>query len=286
MIGSENEIPKIDLPEDVIAGVLNDSSILSLYTNFPCRIKAEIFVLCKKGNIDAAINLADYHVSDNSFLVIQPGWIFQINRIIGEVEIFFAGFSSDFLRTIHAVKSMLDVRISARHNPIVPLEPSKADLIEEYFRLGIKTKEQFRLENRDLTHYMYFGIIYALSLLYGNQKVSKESLSPIDRISQDFSQLVLDNYTKEKNVAFYAGKLGITPAYLSTIIKQATGKTCMEIISNMVIMDAKARLKSTNLPIYQIADALNFENVSFFGKYFKRHVGISPLEYRNGKSKK
>ena len=101
---------------------------------------------------------------------------------------------------------------------------------------------------------------------------------------QDFGQLVLDNYTKEKNVAFYASKLGITAAYLSTIVKQTTGRTCMEIISNMVIMDAKAQLKSTNLPIYQIADSLNFNNVSFFGKYFKRYVGVSPQEYRNSKS--
>ena len=110
------------------------------------------------------------------------------------------------------------------------------------------------------------------------------NLSPAERISQDFGQLVLDNYTKEKNVAFYASKLGITAAYLSTIVKQTTGRTCMEIISNMVIMDAKAQLKSTNLPIYQIADSLNFNNVSFFGKYFKRYVGVSPQEYRNSKS--
>jgi len=49
----------------------------------------------------------------------------------------------------------------------------------------------------------------------------------------------------------------------------------------MVIMDAKAQLKSTNLSIHDIAYALNFTNMSFFGKYFKRHVGMSPQEYRN-----
>jgi len=64
-------------------------------------------------------------------------------------------------------------------------------------------------------------------------------------------------------------------------IKQTTGKTCVEIITSMVIMDAKAQLKSTNLSIHDIADALNFTNMSFFGKYFKRHVGMSPQEYRN-----
>ena len=266
----ENELPKIDLPEDVLVDVLTDSVILNLYAHFPCRIKAEILVLCKKGDIDASINLVDYHVSDNSFLVVLPGSIFQVNQIRGDVEIYFAGFSSDFLRTINPVKSLLDITYSIKHNPVVPLKEEIVELIEDYFKLGKRTKERFELNNRELSRHLYYCLIYAISSLYSNRKMDTGNLSPAERISQDFGQLVLDNYTKEKNVAFYASKLGITAAYLSTIVKQTTGRTCMEIISNMVIMDAKAQLKSTNLPIYQIADSLNFNNVSFFGKYFKR----------------
>lgn len=280
----ENELPKIDLPEDVLVDVLTDSVILNLYAHFPCRIKAEILVLCKKGDIDASINLVDYHVSDNSFLVVLPGSIFQVNQIRGDVEIYFAGFSSDFLRTINPVKSLLDITYSIKHNPVVPLKEEMVELIEDYFKLGKRTKERFKLSNRELSRHLYYCLIYAISSLYSNRKMDTGNLSPAERISQDFGQLVLDNYTKEKNVAFYASKLGITAAYLSTIVKQTTGRTCMEIISNMVIMDAKAQLKSTNLPIYQIADSLNFNNVSFFGKYFKRYVGVSPQEYRNSKS--
>lgn len=280
----ENELPKIDLPEDVLVDVLTDSVILNLYAHFPCRIKAEILVLCKKGDIDASINLVDYHVSDNSFLVVLPGSIFQVNQIRGDVEIYFAGFSSDFLRTINPVKSLLDITYSIKHNPVVPLKEEMVELIEDYFKLGRRTKERFELNNRELSRHLYYCLIYAISSLYSNRKMDTGNLSPAERISLDFGQLVLDNYTKEKNVAFYASKLGITAAYLSTIVKQTTGRTCMEIISNMVIMDAKAQLKSTNLPIYQIADSLNFNNVSFFGKYFKRYVGVSPQEYRNSKS--
>ncbi len=280
----ENELPKIDLPEDILVDVLTDSLILNLYAHFPCRIKAEILVFCKKGNIDASINLVDYHISDNSFLMVLPGSIFQVNQIRGDVEIYFAGFSSDFLRTINPVKSLLDITYSIKHNPVVSLKEEMVGLIEDYFKLGMRTKERFELGNRELSRHLYCSLIYAISSLYSNRKMETGNLSPAERISQDFGQLVLDNYTKEKNVAFYADKLGITAAYLSTIVKQITGRTCMETISSMVIMDAKAQLKSTNLPIYQIADSLNFNNASFFGKYFKRYVGISPQEYRNSKS--
>ena len=144
----ENELPKIDLPEDVLVDVLTDSVILNLYAHFPCRIKAEILVLCKKGDIDASINLVDYHVSDNSFLVVLPGSIFQVNQIRGDVEIYFAGFSSDFLRTINPVKSLLDITYSIKHNPVVPLKEEMVELIEDNFKLGKRTKERFELSNR------------------------------------------------------------------------------------------------------------------------------------------
>ncbi len=282
----ENELPKIDLPEDILAGVLNDSTILRLYEHYPCRIKAQMFVLCKKGCIDASINLVDYHISDNSFLVVLQGSILQVNKIEGDVEIYFAGFSSDFLRTINPVKSLIDIAYTIKHNPIVCLPEDIVPIVEDCFKLAIRAFDYSPLENRELIGHLYYSLIFTICSLYSKRKIDTVHLSPAERISQNFNQLVLDNYTREKNVVFYAEKLGITASYLSTVIRETTGKTCLDIISNMVIMDAKAQLKSTNLPVSKIADSLNFNNVSFFGKYFKRYVGISPMEYRNSKSVK
>ncbi|MEG2573405.1 MAG: helix-turn-helix domain-containing protein, partial [Bacteroides sp.] len=102
-----------------------------------------------------------------------------------------------------------------------------------------------------------------------------------EEICKAFGHLVIQHYSTERGIAFYAEKVGITPTHLSNTVKQITGKTVMDIISEMVITDAKAQLKSTNLPVNQISDSLNFANVSFFGKYFKRYVGLSPQKYRD-----
>ena len=102
-----------------------------------------------------------------------------------------------------------------------------------------------------------------------------------EKLCRDFTQMVMQNYSKNRNVSWYAEKLNISHAHLCSIVKQTTGKTCVDIISSMVIMDAKSQLKSTQLSIQEISDSLNFANMSFFGKYFKRYVGMSPLEYRN-----
>ncbi|MCS3135054.1 helix-turn-helix domain-containing protein [Phocaeicola vulgatus] len=59
-----------------------------------------------------------------------------------------------------------------------------------------------------------------------------------------------------------------------------TGKTVTDIIAKLVITDAEAKLKSTDFTIQEIAYSLNFPDISFFGKYFKRYTGMSPKQYR------
>ena len=70
----DNDIPKIDLPEDWIIGKLTKSEIglLNLYANYPCRLKAEIFVLCLQGDLEASIDLTRYKVRPGNFITIQP----------------------------------------------------------------------------------------------------------------------------------------------------------------------------------------------------------------------
>lgn len=278
----ENEIPKIDLPEDVVTGKLLDAEILSLYTNFPCRIKAELFVFCRKGDIDASINLKKLHIGNNQLVTVLPGSLMQIHRIEGEVEVYFIGFSSHFVKQANPVKSIMDILHAIKRTPILQMKDDVADAIYENALLFVKMREKFRITDTNFNKQLRLTVIYGLGVAYEQVQPTTEQLTPGERISQEFTQLVIDNYITERNVSFYAQKLGITAAYLSTIIKQMTGQTCTDIIADMVIMDAKAQLKSTTLPIQEIAYSLHFPNVSFFGKYFKRHTGMGPLEYRNG----
>ena len=270
----DNDIPKIDLPEDWIIGKLTKSEIglLNLYANYPCRLKAEIFVLCLQGDLEASIDLTRYKVRPGSFITIQPGTILQIYRVEGDLEIYFMGFSSNFISQSNLNKMA----------PIIELKEKPVELLEDYFSLLLKTYNTCKPAlNKHILNHLLSGVFMGVSAMYKDKVESKTNLSKAEQISKNFNHLVMQNYTTQRSVAWYAKKLGITPAHLSTIVKQTTDKTCVEIITSMVIMDAKAQLKSTDLSIHDIAYSLNFTNMSFFGKYFKRHVGMGPLEYRN-----
>ena len=79
----------------------------------------------------------------------------------------------------------------------------------------------------------------------------------------------------------YADRLCITPNYLSSIVRRNSGLTVMQWINRHIIQQAKLQLKYSDLPVWQIAESLNFPNPSFFSKLFKRETSMTPGEYRN-----
>lgn len=278
----EKELPKIDLPEDWVIGTGISKELLGLYKNYPVRLKCEIFVLCMSGEVEASVNLNRFSVKANDVIALAPGTIIQIHNIEGDLQIYFLGFSSQYIEQAGQSHSILNVIYLTLGRPVISLRPEGAHMMEQYLNMLIGMYEHLPEKIRkEISPNLYADIHKGISILYQSKNPDKTSLSKSEQICRNFTQLVMQHYNQTRNVAWYAEKLGITHAHLCTTVKQVTGKTCVDIISSMVIMDAKSQLKSTHLSVQDIADSLNFANMSFFGKYFKRYVGMSPLEYRN-----
>lgn len=101
-----------------------------------------------------------------------------------------------------------------------------------------------------------------------------------EEIFEAFIELLTRNEATERNLAYYADKIGITSNYLSKIVKEYTGRTAIEWIDEYVIFEAKTMIKHTQYTIQEIAYKLKFPSQSFFGKYFKRLTGMSPKQYK------
>ena len=99
-------------------------------------------------------------------------------------------------------------------------------------------------------------------------------------LTKQFLELVKSNFRQERQLKFYSDKMCITSRYLSRVVKECTGSSASDWIERYVVLEARALLKSTNMTIQQVSDELNFPSQTFFGKYFKRRVGMSPKEYR------
>ena len=116
-----------------------------------------------------------------------------------------------------------------------------------------------------------------------HENESRGSLSREQRVFTDFVQLVSRYAIQEHNIDFYAQHLFLSPRYMSTLVKQVSGKAAKQWIDDAIITRIKVELRHTNKSAAEIADEMNFPNPSFFCKYFKRMTGMTTQVFREGK---
>ena len=95
-----------------------------------------------------------------------------------------------------------------------------------------------------------------------------------------FFQILKENYRSQHEIRYYSEKLGITPEYLSRVVRKITGKTVMHFLNRMLLTEASWQLIHSEMSMAEIAGYLNFATSASLSKFFKTHKGISPLKYR------
>lgn len=169
---------------------------MSLYANYPCRLKAEIFVLCMQGEIEASINLTRYQVKPGSFITILPGTILQIHKVEGDLQIYFMGFSSEFTNHANIGKSAMDMLYVVKDSPIIELKEQPAQLLKDYFSLLVKTYGFCGPKlNKDILNHLLSGVLLGVGAMYKDKTLNKTNLSKAEQISKNFNHLVMQNYT-------------------------------------------------------------------------------------------
>ena len=275
------EFPQVDLPVDTIAWTEVTEDVLNIYKQ-SCRLKACIFALCLEGSIKVSINLMDSEIKQGDFITLLPGPIIQFYEQKEKVRLGFVGFSSHCLNGVNLIQSTLRSFSTILEYPVLTVEPTVASYFKDYFALLARiTTGPYPPDTRTAQNTLSM-LLQGIDRMYSNRPYTlKNTKNRKEEICRELVQLVIENYTHERRAQFYADKLGISLQHLSTTVKVVTGKNVLDIIAHVVIVDVKAKLKSTNMTIQEIAYSLNFPSASFFGKYFKRHMGMSPLEYRN-----
>ncbi len=100
------------------------------------------------------------------------------------------------------------------------------------------------------------------------------------QLADKFMRLVEQSDGRMRRVDDFASQLNITPKYLSTLLKETMSRRPSEMIKLFTLKAIERRLRYTDMTMQEIANDLNFPNASFFGKYVKEHLGMTPLEYR------
>lgn len=174
--------------------------------------------------------------------------------------------------------------------PVVHLKGDDIKLCDTYFQL---LRDRMKFSTSVLTPdivRMLFGTILLeiLSIMRRNSEQMAEKVQHEDinsslhkkRIVDDFMRLVEESDGRIRRVDDFASQLNVTPKYLSTILKEVMNRRPSTYIQLYTLKAIERRLRFTDMTMQEIANDLNFPNPSFFGKYCKEHLGMTPLEYR------
>jgi AraC-like DNA-binding protein len=185
--------------------------------------------------------------------------------------------------------SVADMSLLKLH-PVVHLTDDEIKLCDTYFQLLCS---RIKASTSALTHdivRLLLGtlMLELLSIMRRNadhvmKQVQQEEPNPNlhkKRIIDNFMRLVEESDGRIRRVDEFATQLNVTPKYLSTILKEVMNRRPSTYIQLYTLKAIEYRLRFTDMTMQEISHDLNFPNPSFFGKYCKEHLGMTPLEYR------
>lgn len=266
---------------DLMAGMDITGNIKHLFKT-PSKVPGYMFLLCFQGTCSITVHLTQYTMKKGTLLILLPDLYFQILEQSDDCKFIFAGFATELVRSSSLFSKSIEYTPFIFEKPVLQLDKKAFELMYSYMRIIIKAKNiSVNIITQEQAALTFTQLILGLGNLIKNGKSINQQYNRNQEIVKELVRTVVMNYHTERNVSFYADKMHLSPQHLSTTIKKITGKTLTDIISSFIINDAKAKLKSTEMTIQEIAYSLNFPDISFFGKYFKRYTGMSPKQYRN-----
>lgn len=247
----------------------------------PFRSELLAVIMCIEGSCDLNVNMVRYRLEPGSVLIYARETVVEFVETSPDVTTYILLFEPTLLDSTsidrNSVMGMIKYFIEKAPDTI-NLDSVEVGILEKIFDLAtvvsVSGREQV-MKNVLALMVNTISDMYSMRVDRGQQHVSRT-----EEYFERFLKSVSANFAKERSVAFYADALHITPKYLSTIIKEVSGKSANTWINDFVIQQAKVYLKFSGKSIQEIAYMLNFSTQSFFGKYFKRYTGISPSDFR------
>ena len=243
-------------------------------TTDPVQIHDLLSIHIVRGKLEMEVNHETVTLSERQILSIMPGSIFRLTQ--NSPDLIYFGF---------AISLHIETSLSERSQCYYKHQGNVQTLSDsqKIYRL---IKEEISLPaypTQPLVIQRYCEILTLkdYKLYEDSERAITAPNNRKEELFRLFLQLLEENYVRERNTGFYASQLCISPKYLSSIIKEQSGKTCAEWIDEYISFNAKTLLKDSTLSIKQISDRLGFPSQSIFGRFFKKINGVSPKEFRN-----
>lgn len=241
------------------------------------------FTLVLKGWLTILYNGRELTLMPNDIYMYSPGMSVTVLSASENYRGICLIVDEDITLEMPTVRNLATVAYA----PLVELSEPKVSLLSDSARLLhqrmmeiIECQHSSHLYREEVLRLLY--AIFLLDLMSAQRKAIPQHRVPhrVEEIFMGFIRLLPHHFVEHHDIGFYASELNITTDYLSRIVKRISGRTVIDYINQMLVMEAQWLLHTSTYSVSQIAERLHFADSASFSKFFSRQKGITPREYR------
>ncbi|EXZ05606.1 helix-turn-helix domain-containing protein [Bacteroides fragilis] len=270
--------------DDIGFGIYTDIADLPM-TGCPSYIEEGIGGVCESGTATIVVFDVPFQIVPNVVITLMPWQLVFIKEISEDFRITFFKISKDmFSETLSTLWRPASGFLLYMHKHIV--STPDGELIGRFlaycnllvYRMK-HTPQNCRQESIMQLLRVYFWDVYTV---YINDPQAEKSLkfTRKDEYVYQFVRLIIEDHSPDKDVAYFAQKLGISPKRLTNLIRSISGQSAREWIVYYTILEIKSLLRESSLDIKSIAARVNFPDQTTLSRYFRHYTGVTPSQYR------
>ncbi|MBO5232822.1 MAG: AraC family transcriptional regulator [Prevotella sp.] len=283
---SSNTPPETSHTFDNKVALISDFNQIGNMPETKFQLEGYLFIIILSGELRLTIDESEYVLSSGDLFSCMPRNVLEHPSSSEDLDARVIYLSRDFAEDVSS-KIHIDWTFSMMVNrhEIIHASPADIQLLLRYFDLA---KTRFSVPptayKRHSVEMLFASMLYVLFDIRSNaglQLPPRMGYSAAENLLQRFVKLLNESGHKVRSVNEYAALLCVSSKYFSSVCKQLTGKSASALINDDIVRSAQLMLKDHGMSLKQIADALHFKNQSHFGTFFRRHVGMSPQQYRD-----
>ena len=254
---------------------------------YPLKPKTTLLAFCSQGQITLTVN--------GKTLEFVPGDVFVCPPNV-KVEKSVRGENLDCKAiglSDHIIQALLRDKMETWNHMVYINQVYKITLGEScekdvdlyYMLLQSKLQSKRRIPSYNMLQSLLRALLLDLcaELEEVNGTLDDQRPSQGKMLFNRFLSMISNNEVKRQPIADYADLLAITPKYLTMLCLKYSNKTASDWVIQYTCEDIRFYLRNSNLTIKEISAKLGFSNMSHFGSYVRKHMGMSPSEFRHRK---
>ena len=218
--------------------------------------------------------------------------IWQMTTTVSNVK-YSAGFDADFVLISNPFLNLYNPEqvwatkgyVYIKNNPVFHLESDEWDVIEADFnQFRRRIHSRFELFHDDKVGRVFQLLLMDMWSIYSREMEKADSDETSASLFMRFLTMLGQNCREQREVAWYAGELCVTPKYLSAVCQKMTGKGAAYWIEYYTLHEILLLLNNPALTLTEVTDRMHFPAPPMLTRYLKRTIGLTPSEYRSGKA--